>query len=70
MGSVFMTMLLIIIALSLAGTIQASVTNAITSGQGYGNLTGAAATLCALLPLFWVIMCLGIGISAIYIFLR
>ena len=69
-GNVFMTMLLVVIALSLTGTIQSAVDTAVTSGAGKGNLTGAAATLARLVPLFWVIMTLGIGVSAIYIFLK
>ena len=69
-GNVFMTMLLVVIALSLTGTIQSAVDTAVASGVGMGNLTGAAATLARLVPLFWVIMTLGIGVSAIYIFLK
>ena len=38
---VVMTMLVVIIALSLVGVITSNVTTAVSSGSGYGNLTGA-----------------------------
>ena len=73
LSKIFTTMLLIVIALSLTGTIWWTCETSCGRGAattGYANLTGAAATLVSLVPLFWVIMVLGIGVSAIYIFLR
>ena len=64
--TIFTTMLSLVVALALTGTVQASVTEAVSSGLGKGNLTGSAKTLCNLVPLFWVIMVLGIGIGAVY----
>jgi len=70
LGNVFITMLLVVVSLSLTGTIQSAVDTAVGSGLGMGNLTGASATLCKLVPLFWVVMVLGIGVSAVYLFLK
>lgn len=61
MGQLFMTFLLIVIALALTPTIQASVTTA------SATLTGAALALMALVPLFWVIIVLSIGVAAVYL---
>lgn len=63
-GNLFMTFLLIIVALALTSTVQSSVTG--VTGAGTGNLTGASLTLALLIPLAWVIMVLGIGFAAVY----
>jgi hypothetical protein len=60
MTSLFMTFLLMIIGLALTPTVQTSVTAAV------GSLEGAAATLMGLVPLFWVVIILAIGIAAVY----
>lgn len=60
MGNLFMTFLLIVIALALTPTVASSVTTAAAS------LTGAAATLCNLIPLFWVVIIIAVGVAAIY----
>lgn len=60
MTSLFMTFLLMIIGLALTPTVQTSVTAAV------GELSGAAATLMGLVPLFWVVIILAIGIAAVY----
>jgi len=60
MTSLFMTFLLMIIGLALTPTVQTSVTSAV------GELSGAAATLMGLVPLFWVVIILAIGIAAVY----
>jgi len=49
-----------IIGLALTPTVQTSVTSAV------GELSGAAATLMGLVPLFWVVIILAIGIAAVY----
>jgi len=56
-----MTFLLIIIGLALTPTVATSTTTAAAA------LTGAAATLCNLVPLFWVVIILAIGIAAVYV---
>jgi len=65
MGSLFMTFLLMVIALALTPTINSSVTD--VTGTGGSNLTGAAKTLATLIPLFWVVIIIAIGVAAIYV---
>ena len=60
MTNLFMTFLLMIIALALTPTVATSSTTAAAS------LTGAAATLVGLVPLFWIVIILAIGIAAVY----
>lgn len=63
MGNLFMTFLLIIIGLALTPTIASSVTAAVS---GLGSDTAAIA-LVNLVPLFWVIIILAIGVAAVYV---
>ena len=65
MGQLFMTFLLEIIGLALTPTIQSSVTG--VTGAGGNNLTGAALALANLVPLFWVIIILAVGVAAVYV---
>lgn len=63
---VFMTLVMIIIGLALTPVVQTTVTSAIG-----GNMSGTTgATLLALVPLFWVISIIGMGVAAIYYFFR
>jgi len=64
MGQLFMTFLLMVVGLALTPTIATSSTTAAAA------LSGAAATLCGLIPLFWVVIILAIGIAAIYVQLK
>jgi len=63
-GDIFMTFLLVIIGLALTPTVATSTTTAAAA------LSGAAATLAGLVPLFWVVIILAIGIAAVYIQLQ
>lgn len=65
MGQLMITFLLIVIGLALTPTIQSSVT-AVT-GSGENNLTGAALAMANLIPLFWVIIIVAIGVAAVYV---
>lgn len=65
MGQLMITFLLIVIGLALTPTIQSSVT-AVT-GSGGNNLTGAALAMANLIPLFWVIIIVAIGVAAVYV---
>lgn len=60
-SDLFMTFLLMIIGLALTPTVATSTTTAVAA------LTGASATLAGLIPLFWVVIVLAIGIAAIYV---
>jgi len=64
MGKLFITFLLIIVALALTPTVQESVTS--VTGTGGDNLTGSARALALLISLFWVIIILAIGVAAVY----
>lgn len=67
MGELFMTFLLIIVGLALTPTIGTST----TAAAGATGITGtAAAILVALVPLFWVIIILAIGVAAVYVQLK
>ena len=63
LGNLFMTFLMIVIALALTPTVQSSVDDTVS------NLTAfpAASTLCGLIPLFWVVIIIAIGIAAVYV---
>jgi len=64
MGNLFVTFLLIVIGLALTPTVGSSVETAVT---GPPAMTGAALALINLVPLFWVIIILAIGIAAVYL---
>lgn len=64
MSNLFTTFLLMIIGLALAPNVAEMVTD--VTGVGGNNLTGSASSLAELIPLFWVIIVLAIGIGAIY----
>lgn len=68
LSGIMMTFLFMIVGLALTPTVQEQVT-AIT-GVGANNLTGAALAIARLIPLFWVILVIGIGLSAIVVWLR
>lgn len=62
-GLIF-TFLLSIVGLALTPVVAESVDTAVA------NLTGAAATILALFPLFWVIMMIAIPIAAVVVWLK
>jgi hypothetical protein len=64
LGGLFMTFLLMIVGLALTPTVQDSVTTAA------GSVTGAALAMVNLVPLFWVIIILAIGVAAVYVQLK
>lgn len=68
LSGIMMTFLFMIVGLALTPTVQEQVT-AIT-GVGGHNLTGAALAIAGLIPLFWVILVVGIGLAAIVVWLR
>ena len=64
LSGLFTTFLLIVIALALTPTVQEQVTY--ITGSGGNNLTGPALALAGLIPMFWVIGILAIGIASVY----
>lgn len=67
MGELFMTFLLIIIALALTPTVG---TSTVAAAAGSGITGTVAATLIALVPVFWVVIILAIGVAAVYMQLK
>ena len=63
LGGLFLTFLLMIIGLALTGTVADSVGTTVTDLAGYDS----AIALANLIPLFWMIIILAIGVAAIYV---
>lgn len=76
MSGVMIIFLMIVIGLALTPTVQELVLTATsgtynaTDGTGIGNLSGAAAAIYLLIPLFWVILVVGIGMAGIMVWLK
>lgn len=68
LSGILMTFLFILIGLALTPTITEQVAG--VTGVGGFNLTGAALAIANLIPLFWVILVLAIGVAAIVVWLR
>ncbi len=68
LSGILMTFLFMLIGLALTPTITEQVAN--VTGVGGNNLTGAALAIAALIPLFWVILILAIGVASIVVWLR
>lgn len=65
LGGILVTFLIMIVALALTPTVQEEVTG--VTGVGANNLTGAALSIAALIPLFWVLLIIGVGVAAMYV---
>jgi len=76
MGGLMVLFVMIIIGLALTPTVQESVlgltsgTYNATDGTGAGNVSGAARAIVRLVPLFWIILVLGVGLAGIVIWLK
>lgn len=72
MGGIMAIFLMIVIGLALTPTVQEQVLFATgTANATYpGNLSGAAAAIYALIPLFWIILVVGVGMAGIIIWLK
>lgn len=68
LSGILMTFLFMLIGLALTPTITEQVAG--ITGVGGFNLTGAALAIAGLIPLFWIILVLAIGVSAIVAWLR
>jgi hypothetical protein len=66
MGGLFVTFLLMVIGLALTPTVATSVAAASVALAAYP----AAVALCDLVPLFWVIIIVAIGVAAVYVQLK
>ena len=72
MGGIITIFIMIVIGLALTPTVQEQVILAtgVANATWPGNLSGAAAAIYALIPLFWVILVIGIGLAGIVVWLR
>ena len=76
MGGLIMIFLMIIIGLALTSTVQEQTLLATsgeynaTDGTGAGNLTGAARAIYLLVPLFWIILVVAVGLAGIIVWLN
>ena len=72
MGGIMAIFLLIVVGLALTPTVQEQVLFAtgVANASFPGNLSGAAAAIYRLVPLFWVILVIGIGLAGIVIWLK
>lgn len=70
MGGLISVFLLCIVGLALTGTVQTSVTTAVTPVAGSYNLTGAGLTMMNLFPLFWVILMIAIPVAYVTLWLK
>lgn len=68
LSGILMTFLFMLIGLALTPTITEQVTG--VTGVGGNNLTGAALAIANLIPLFWIILILAIGVASIVVWLR
>lgn len=68
LSGIMMTFLFMVVGLALTPTIVDQVGN--ITGVGADNLTGAALAIAELIPLFWVILIIGIGLAAIIAWLK
>lgn len=68
LSGIMMTFLFMVVGLALTPTVQEQVTG--VTGTGGNNLTGAALAIAELIPLFWVIIVIAIGLAAIVTWLR
>jgi len=68
LSGIMMTFLFMVVGLALTPTVVEQVAN--ITGVGGDNLTGAALAIAQLIPLFWVILIIGIGLAAIVTWLQ
>lgn len=68
LSGIMMTFLFMVVGLALTPTVVEQVAN--VTGTGGDNLTGAALAIAELIPLFWVILIIGISLAAIVTWLR
>ena len=67
-SGIVMIFIITIIGLGLTPTISEQVAN--VTGIGGNNLTGSALAIAYLIPLFWIILILAIGIASLLVWLR
>ena len=70
LSGIIALLLIVVVALALTPTITGLVATAVGGGSGVENLTGAAAAIVALVPLFWIIMIIAVALVGIKAWLQ
>ena len=70
LSGIIALLLIVVVALALTPTITGLVATAVAGGSGVDNLTGAAAAIVALVPLFWIIMIIAVALVGIKAWLQ
>ena len=70
MSGIIALLLILVVGLALTPTIVDLVATSVGGGSGADNLTGAAAAIIALVPLFWIILMIGVTLAGIVVWLR
>ncbi|MBA7491421.1 hypothetical protein ES702_01966 [subsurface metagenome] len=72
MSGIIIIFLMMVIGLALTPTVQDLVIGAtgVANASYPGNLTGAARAIYLLVPLFWVIIVVAVGLAGIIVWLR
>lgn len=65
LGSIIVTFLIMIVGLALTPTVVEEVGD--VTGTGADNLTGAALSIGELIPLFWILLIVAVGVAAMYV---
>ncbi len=70
MSGIIALLLILVVGLALTPTVVELATTAVAGGSGVDNLTGAAAAIISLVPLFWVILMIGVVMAGLVVWLR
>lgn len=70
MSGIIALLMIVVVGLALTPTIVDLVATSVAGGSGVDNLTGAAAAIVALVPLFWVILVIGVTLAGIVVWLK
>ena len=70
MGGIIVLMLILVVGLALTPTIVDLIQTAVAQTPGAHNMSGAALAIIALVPLFWVIIIIGVVLSGVIVWLK
>lgn len=70
MSGIIALLLILVVGLALTPTIVDLVTTSVAGGSGVDNLTGAAAAIVNLVPLFWVLLMIGVVLAGVIVWLK
>ena len=70
MSGIIALLLVLVVGLALTPTIVDLVSTTIAGGSGVDNLTGAAKAIINLVPLFWVILLIGVVLAGVIVWLK